>query len=148
MVGEAEKDLIGTVKRRVQAHREVFNSKTPTERSSLAERSKQISAAERAAWGARVNVQLEQCPACESTLRKFGSLVSESAPRLVDDALLVEETSVVRRVNCPACGFHLDSPAEVRAADIEPRFTESLSFDPRDVFDTPDEDEGEPYMDM
>jgi hypothetical protein len=148
MIGAAEKDLIGTVKRRIQAHRDVFDSKASAERGPLLERSKIISVGERVAWAGRVNVQLEECPACHGMLRKFGVTVNESAPKLVDDALVVEETSVVQRLTCPACGFHLDSPAEVRAADIEPRFTEVLSYDPREVFDSPS-DEGEPeYMDM
>lgn len=148
LVGEAQQDLLGAVKKRIQAHREVFASKPQPDRDALVENSKQLSMNERIGLGPRIDVELDACPACAASLRKFGSLVSESEPRVVEDSLLVDRTSLVQRAACPACGFHLDSPAEVRAAGIEPRFTDSVYYDPRDMLDLHERESEPEYMDM
>lgn len=59
LIGEAQQDLLGAIKKRIQAHREVFAGRPLAERDAAVVKSRQLSINERLGLGPRIDVELD-----------------------------------------------------------------------------------------
>lgn len=106
-----------TVKDKVSAHKNAFESLLPEERAKLAEE------AERRTAMLRLGSVRRACPACGSSGVLTGGLIKELEPVYDEGELLIDLEYLANEFRCFACGLHLSTIDEVGLAGVDLRFT-------------------------
>lgn len=137
---EAAKSVKGTI----NAHKTIWDDKSPAEREKLAEQAETVSLR---VYGHRV-----ECPACESAALLHGSPTGAESSTYKDGLIVVRQPMLPSSFECKACGLKIVGYSKLSACGLGGTFTSTSHTDPvdyfeddfRDRFSGMDEDNNEP----
>lgn len=127
-VGGAARKLIqtlvegieGTVKKQIAEHRRDFEALPSTEQDRLRAQ------ADAALRLLKKGTTRESCPACEIPGKLDGDPVKELPPVYTEEGLIVDQLYLATKFECMGCGLSLRNLEEIRSADMEFHFMQSV----------------------
>ena len=128
MILAAEKSLIAEVKKRVAAHRTIFEG---LEVAAVTAKTKEAEIARRTL---RKPYKPASCPACGNTCPITGELVRSTEPRLLAGLLHWEDIMLPNALNCDVCGLTLKGHESLHIVDLGGQFTIATEADPAEYY--------------
>lgn len=137
-------DAAKSVKGTINAHKTIWEEKSPEEREKL---NKQAETVSLRVYGHRVT-----CPACQSTALLHGSPAGAEASSYKDGLIVVRQPMLPASLECKACGLKIVGYSKLNACGLGGTFTSTSYTDPVDYFEDDfhdrysgmDEDNNEP----
>jgi hypothetical protein len=122
-------EVLGSVKSKIAAHKNVFESKPMAEQEELLQ----------AAKLAKVTLSLgdvsQSCPACGGDGTLSGRKVKEFPEEYVEGELLMEVQYLASGFKCPSCGLTLKGVDEVIHAGLNTHFLKTTSTSLHDLYE-------------
>ena len=105
----------------ISAHKKVWDSKTPEEKTKLL--------AEANAWSTRQAGHRVNCPACGSPSIVFGPAVGETKTTIKDDLITETLEHLPTKFECVACSLKINGVIKLSAAKLANRYKKTSVYD-------------------
>jgi len=137
-------DAAKSVKGTINAHKTIWDEKSPEEREKLSKQAETVSLRQ---YGHRVD-----CPSCQSTALLHGSPAGAESSSYKDGLIVVRQPMLPASFECKACGLKIVGYSKLSACGLGGTFTSTSHTDPIDYFEDDfhdrysgmDEDNNEP----
>lgn len=136
--GEEEKliadDLIGSLKDQtaksvqetINAHKTVWESKSPSAKDQLIEEAK--------IWSSRHFGHRVDCPACNSVALLYGNPIGPPTISVEDNNIIEKQKMLPSNLECVACGLKISGYSKLNACGLGDTFTSTSRYDPAEYF--------------
>ncbi len=130
ILAEVQEELIGKTKSLIAAHKKVFEAKEESERINLSAESEKKGELLSHMGHHRIN-----CPACNSIATIHGESYGTDQVEHTDDEIIVRQSVLPTKFNCPACELKLTGYGALTAAGIADHFTHRSNYTPEEYYD-------------
>jgi len=143
LIDAAMDEKAEAVKGDVNAHKNVWESKSQEERDKLAQSA--------AVWATRNAGHRVNCPACNSESLLYGEAISAPTQKLDNDTIIEKQEYLPAQFECIACGLKISGFSRLNAIGLGDRFINTLYYDaaeyyaPEDGYYGYEEDNNEPF---
>ena len=129
LIGSLNREILSSVKRKIAAHKKVFESKTEDEQNRL----KSSVNTSFVLW--RIGHTHETCPACGEKGILTGNKVKEFPTRYEDEELVVDVQFSAEEFLCDCCGLALKGIEEILHAEIATHFVETTATSLHELYE-------------
>ncbi len=135
MIEENKEELISKVKQKVAKYRDVFSELEDEEKKERCDNSEKKMIEYIVKESLFKKHKKVACPSCNNEALLIGKYVSQSDPKVVDDAIEIQHNILPIKLRCFCCGLSLNSNGELSVVNFGGQFAIKDSIDPVEYYE-------------
>jgi hypothetical protein len=134
MISEENKELESKVKQKISKFRDVFNELEEAEKADRIEKAKKKNWEYIRSEKLNNKYKTVECPSCGNESLIIGKYISQSEPKVVEDAIEVHHNILPVGLRCFCCGLKFEKNGELTVANLGGQFTVEDHVEPAEYY--------------